>query len=67
MRGSSPVVVQRWANDFIPQQWEMGTGGIHQIVPDARKSRDSQNAMGMRLAEMFNKGEGEPVETISRG
>ena len=31
---------------------------------DARKGRSSQNPTGMRLAEMPNKGEGEPVETI---
>jgi hypothetical protein len=30
-------------------------------------ARDSQDPTGMRLAEMPNKGEGEPIETISRG
>jgi len=44
-----------------------GTGGSHQQVLDARKARGFQDPIGMRLAEMPNKGEGEPVETISRG
>ena len=34
-------------------------------VPDARKARESQDIMGMTLAEITT--EGEPVETISRG
>jgi hypothetical protein len=34
-------------------------------VPDARKARESQDIMGMTLAEITTKGE--PVETISRG
>jgi len=34
---------------------------------EGRKARGSQDPTGMRLAEMPNKGEGEPVETISRG
>jgi hypothetical protein len=42
-------------------------GGSHQNVPDARKARDSQDPTEMTLAEIPNKGEGEPVETISRG
>jgi len=47
----------------------MGVGNLdsHQQVPDARKTRGSQDPTGMRLAEMPNKGEGEPVKTISRG
>lgn len=44
-----------------------GTVDSHQKVPDARKTRGSQDPTGMRLAEMLNKGEGEAVETISRG
>ena len=43
------------------------SGGSHQQVPDARKVRGSQDPAGMRLAEMPNKEEGEPLETISRG
>jgi hypothetical protein len=35
-------------------------------VPDASKARGSQNPMGMTLAEIPNKGERKPVETISR-
>jgi hypothetical protein len=31
------------------------------------KARDTQDPMGMKLAEMPNKREGEPVETIFRG
>jgi hypothetical protein len=40
---------------------------IYQQVPDSRKARGSQDLTGMRLVEMPNKGEGEPVETIPRG
>jgi hypothetical protein len=43
------------------------TGGITQKVPDASKSKASQDPIGMTLAEIPYKGEGEPVETISRG
>ena len=47
---------------------EWGTGCSYQQVPDARKARDFQNTKKkMRLAEIPNKGEGEQVETISRG
>jgi hypothetical protein len=48
-------------------QWEWGTGGSHQKVPDARKARGSQDPVGIALAEVPNKGESEPVETTSRG
>jgi hypothetical protein len=43
-------------------------GGVcsHLKVPDARKPRGSRDTMGMRLAEMPNKWEAEPVGTISR-
>jgi hypothetical protein len=41
--------------------------GSHQKVPDARKARGSQDPTGMTLVEIPNKGEREPVETISRG
>jgi hypothetical protein len=41
--------------------------GSHQQVPDARKARSSQDPTGMIFPEMPNKGEGEPVESISRG
>jgi hypothetical protein len=44
-----------------------GTEGSNQKVPDARKARASQYSMGITLAEIPYKGEGEPVETISRG
>ena len=40
-------------------------GGSHQKVPDARKARGSQDPM--TLAEIPNKGERKPVETIFRG
>ena len=40
--------------------------GSHQKVPDARKARGSQDPTGMTLAEIPNKGEGEPEEIISR-
>jgi hypothetical protein len=41
--------------------------GSNQKVPDARKARASQDPAQMILAEILNKGKGEPVETISRG
>ena len=41
------------------------TEGSHQKIPDTKKARGSQDPKGMKLAEMSNKGEGEPVETIS--
>jgi hypothetical protein len=44
-----------------------GTGGSYQKVPGARKARGSQDRMRMTLTEILNKGEKEPVETISRG
>ena len=50
-----------------------GTGGSNQKVPDARKARTSQDLMGTILAEIppphthTHKGEGDSVETISRG
>jgi hypothetical protein len=46
-------------------EWE--TGGSNQKVPDARKVRTSQGPSGMTLAEIPNKGEGEPIEILSRG
>jgi hypothetical protein len=38
-----------------------------QKVPDTGKARVSQDPMRMTLAEIPNKREREPVETISRG
>jgi hypothetical protein len=43
------------------------TKSSQQQAPDARKARGSQDPKEMRLAEMPNKGEGEPVETIIQG
>ena len=37
------------------------------VVPEARKIRASQVLMGMTSAEILNKWEREPVETISSG
>jgi hypothetical protein len=48
-------------------QWGMGNWGSHRKVPKARKARDSQDPVGVTLAEIPNKGEREPVEIISRG
>ena len=46
----------------------MGNEISYQKIPDDRKARDSQDPMGMILAEIPNKGEGEnPGETICRG
>jgi len=42
-------------------------GGSHLQDPYARKAGSSQNPREMTLAKMYNKGEGEPVESISRG
>ena len=42
------------------------TGSSQQKVPDARKAVVSQKPMGMTLAKIPKKGEGEPIETISR-
>jgi hypothetical protein len=44
-----------------------GTGSSNQNVSDVRKARSSQDPMGMTLAEILQKGEGELVQTISRG
>jgi hypothetical protein len=47
----------------------MGDGGVgssNQKIPDARKARASQDPMIMSLTEIPHKGEGEPVNTISR-
>ena len=46
---------------------EWGTGGSHQKVPDARKTRGSQDPIGMRLVEILNKGEGEPYPEVRQG
>jgi hypothetical protein len=42
-----------------------GTGGSLQKVPDAKKARGSKYPTGMRLVEVPNKGEGEPIKTMS--
>ena len=44
-----------------------GPGHTNNKVPDTRKARASQDPMGMTLAEIPYKGEGEPIKTISRG
>jgi hypothetical protein len=44
----------------------MKTWGTHQKVPEAKKARGFQDPTGMTLAEIPNKGEREPVETIYR-
>jgi hypothetical protein len=36
--------------------------GSYQKVPDARKARTSQDPMGITLAEITHKGDGEPVD-----
>jgi hypothetical protein len=42
----------------------MGNRNSHQKVPDARKSRNSQDTTGMTLAETPKKGGRETIETI---
>jgi hypothetical protein len=41
--------------------------GSQHKVPDTRKARRFQDPIGITLAEIPNKAEIEPVETISRG
>jgi hypothetical protein len=41
-------------------------GNVRLGVADARKARASQDPLGMTLAEISHKEEGEPVETIPR-
>ena len=43
---------------------EQGVATRQSQIP--RKARGSQDSMGVTLAEIPNKGEGEPVETLSR-
>jgi hypothetical protein len=43
-----------------------GGGGSNQKVPDVSKARVFQDPTGMTLADISHKGDGEPVETISR-
>ena len=50
---------------FSSGRW--GPGGSHQKVPNAREARGSQDPTGLTLAKIPNKGEIEPVETISSG
>ena len=40
--------------------------GSNQKVPDARKAKGSKDLIGMTLAEILHKGDGEWVKTISR-
>jgi hypothetical protein len=44
-----------------------GTEVSNQKVPDIRRARVTQDEMGITLAEIPHKGNGEPIETISRG
>ena len=44
----------------------IGNRGNQQKVPDVKKARGSQDPMGITLAEIPNKGEREPVETLWR-
>jgi hypothetical protein len=55
---------ENWTVVYSNGPW--GTVGSHKKVPDVRKARGSHYAMGMTLTEIPNKGEGEPIETISR-
>jgi hypothetical protein len=54
-----------WTEECSSGGW--GTGHSHHQVPDARKARGSQDPTVIRLAEMPNKVEWEPLETIYRG
>jgi hypothetical protein len=44
--------------------WGWEAGDSHQKVPEARKTRGSQDSKGMILAQIPNKGERKPGETI---
>jgi hypothetical protein len=66
MRGDGGEV-QRVGNLKEGEKGEGGTGSSHYKVPDARDPRGSKDPTGRTLAEIPNKGEREPVETISRG
>jgi hypothetical protein len=45
----------------------MGNWSSQQKVPDVRKATGSQDTTGMTLAEISNKRQREPVETLSKG
>ena len=45
---------------------EWGSKGSHKKVPDARKTRGSEDTKGVTLAEIIQNMEGEAVVTISR-
>ena len=45
----------------------LGVASSHQKVMDDRKARGSQDPTGMKLAEIPNKVEREPIDTISNG
>jgi hypothetical protein len=45
---------------------EWGTGVSNQIVSNTKEESSSQDPKRMKLTEMPNKGQGEPVETILR-
>ena len=59
------IMIQRIRNLNKGGSGGQGTRGSHQQVPDARKAKGSQGPIGMRLAEMPNKVDGEPVKNIS--
>jgi hypothetical protein len=50
----------------LTEVYSNGGRGTGQKVPDARKGRGSQEPTGMALADIPNKDEGEPVETLFR-
>ena len=54
---------RNWIQLFSNEEW----GAANKKVSDDRRARGSQDTTGMTLAEIPNKEEKEPVETISRG
>ena len=59
--------IQRVTNlNKVCSNGEWRTVGSYQKVPHARKKRASQDPSAMSLAEISNKGEGEPLEILSR-
>ena len=58
---------QDFERSCVAVSGEWGTEGSHWKVLDARDPRSSQDLTGMTVAEIPNKEETEPAETISSG
>ena len=58
---------EKEGQDQVKEQTGQEIEQRYVAIGDARKSRGSQEPVEMRLAEMPNQGEEEPVKTIPRG